>query len=84
MITMYVHCILHGIYTSLLVIFQGNKYYQTCATYKCNMLHTTNIAPYFGVYTRTDLYLLHFISFYCNSTDPTGVKPSDIENVIHI
>jgi hypothetical protein len=30
--------------------------------------------------------LLHFISFYfyCNSTDPTGVKPSDIEHIIHI
>jgi hypothetical protein len=26
----------------------------------------------------------NFISFYCNSTDPTGVKPSDIEHVIHI
>jgi hypothetical protein len=28
--------------------------------------------------------LFHFISFYCNSIDPTGVKPSDIEHVIHI
>jgi hypothetical protein len=30
------------------------------------------------------LTLFYFISFYCNSTDPTGVKPSDIEHVIHI
>jgi hypothetical protein len=33
---------------------------------------------------QIEIHTFHFISFYCNSTDPTGVKPSDIEHVIHI